>query len=432
MTVEPEKRPLKERFLDRLPLFGRVRRIKGWMRRNKGWIYFGLILVILFIVKPVLTIVAEIFKILAPAVKTIFDNPVGRFVFYNVLALLLLWWLWRRVRGGIRRVVGLYTMRRFLDGMQAMFNYRWRAAIPCFEQVARWGRWVRLEDAVPEHRDIAADARIKIATCHHRLGEVNEALRWLHSVRDQDMLTEHVRRSHAELRALTYDLSDELEAETIVRELERTEQRDRKNRRILAALRDRLEAAGDLPRAREVHKRLQAVSEGVERERAERDLARLEFRLAHKALQEGSSADTRKGLGRALKAHPGDVRSALLLGDLRLEEGDVRGALRAWSRAVGLPVFDRLGALLDSGRLGTDEEKDLLLDHFPYVGTMLVLAEHYRKQGDFRKARAALDKVLETAGQTVPVVRLYAACLEGEGDHDGAARLYRRALLQGG
>ena len=44
-------------------------------------------------------------------------------------------------------------------------------------------------------------------------------------------------------------------------------------------------------------------------------------------------------------------------------------------------------------------------------------------------ARAvAVEKVLEAAGESPDVVRLYAACLEGEGDSERAAELYRRAL----
>ena len=63
MTEYEPKRSTKDKILDRLPIFGRVRRIKGWVRRKKGWIYFALIIAILFVVKPVLTIFAEIFKI---------------------------------------------------------------------------------------------------------------------------------------------------------------------------------------------------------------------------------------------------------------------------------------------------------------------------------------------------------------------------------
>jgi cytochrome c-type biogenesis protein CcmH/NrfG len=131
---------------------------------------------------------------------------------------------------------------------------------------------------------------------------------------------------------------------------------------------------------------------------------------------------------RALKATSKDPRSALLLGDLALEAGDVAGALKAWSQAVSLPVFERIEKLLDEGKLAGDKEKDLLLRNFPYAGTLLVLAEHHRKRGEFRKARAALDKVLATAGESLTVLRLYAACLEGEGDASAAAELYRRAL----
>jgi len=421
---EPPQRSRFDRLMDRVPVFGRLRRVQGWIRRKKGWVYLILAIVVLFVVKPLLTILAEIFKILRPMISVLFDNPVGRFVFYNVLALALLYWIWRKMRARVMRVIGLRCMRHFLDGMQLMMLNRWRLAIGCFEKVVGWSHWIRLEDAVPEHRDIAADARVKIATCHHRLGNSNEALAWLKRVREKDVLTEHVRRNHAELHALAYDLSDELEEETVLKELEKTQTRDRSNRRVLLALRERLEGAGDLERARIVGRRLASVTEGREKEEAERDLALLEFRLAHKALGEGDGKRMRK----ALKATSGDAQSALMLGDLALEEGKTKTALKAWSRAVSLPVFDRMAKLLADGTLDPGKERDLLLRYFPFAGTFIVLAEHYFGKGDYKKARAALDKVLEAAGENIHVLRLYAACLEGDGDSAGAAELYRRAL----
>ena len=57
-----------------------------------------------------------------------------------------------------------------------------------------------------------------------------------------------------------------------------------------------------------------------------------------------------------------------------------------------------------------------------------MLAEHHRKRNEFGKARAAIEKVLEQGGADITVLRLYAACLEGEGDAAQAAELYRRAL----
>lgn len=424
MTEYQPKRSKKDRFLDRLPVFGRVRRIKGWVRRKKGWIYFALIIAILFIVKPVLTIVAEIFKIFRPMISAIFDNPAGRFIFYNVLALLLLWWLWRKIRVGIFRVVGMRKMRSFLDGMNAMLMGRWKAAIPNFQTVVKTPRWIKLQDAVPEHRDIRVDAYLKIAMCHLRLGQANEAKSWLLRVRERDMLTEHVRRNCAELRALSYDLNDELEAETILRELSKTQDRDRGNRRVLLALRDRHEAAGNLDRAKQFARKLVAVSVAAEKEQAEADLALLEFRSAHKALGEGD----RKTMMKSLKARSGDVRSALMLGDLAVKDNNVPAALKAWGRAVSVPVFDRIAGLLESGRLSGDKERELLLKHFPYAGTMIVLAEHHRRQGEFKKARAAIEKVIDAGGADITVLRLYAACVEGDGDTAQAAELYRRAL----
>ena len=420
----PGKEPFRNRVIDRLPFFGRVRRMKGWARRNRFWIYVALAILVIIIVRPLLSIIATVIAPLAPIIRAMVDNPVGRFVFYNVLAILLIWWIWRRVRERVVRVVGLRCMRAFLDGLNLMILDRWDAAIPQFSKVVRWSRWVRLEDAVPEHRDIAADARIKIATCHLRCNRPNEAKAWLLRVREGDMLTEHVRRNHAELRALAYDLNDEIEQETVLKELEKTHSRDKSNRRVLLAIRRSAESLGDLERARAVGRRLVAVSSGRDREEAERDLALLEFRRARQALGEGD----RKRVQRALKATARDPRSALMLGDLALEAGDVKGALKAWSRSVSLPVFDRIATLLEDERLSGEKEREQLLKHFPFTGTLLVLAEHHRKRGEYRKARAALDKVGEAAGESFTLLRLYAACLQEEGEASRAADLYRRAL----
>ena len=57
-----------------------------------------------------------------------------------------------------------------------------------------------------------------------------------------EILSDHVRRNHAELRALAYDLNDELERETVLKELERTHARDKGNRRVLLAIRDTSDA----------------------------------------------------------------------------------------------------------------------------------------------------------------------------------------------
>ncbi len=409
---------------DHVPVLGSLRKIQGWGRRNKGWIYLALAVAVLFVVGPLLRIVATIFDILRPLITALLDNPVGRLLFYNALALLLLWLVWRKVRAGFHRLFGLRAMRHFLDGLHQMVLGRWRRAVDCFLSVEKIARWVRLEDAVPEHRDIRADAWLKIATCELRLGRPNEARAWLLRLREGQILTDHVRRNHAELRALSYDLDDELEAETVLRELEKTAKADQSNRRILLALRDRLEATGDLERTATVARRLAAVSEGREQEEAEAYVALLDFRRAHKALDEGDRKRTLK----ALKARTGDGRSALLLGDLAIESGDLAGALKAWGRAVSLPVFDRIADLLRSGRLDGDREKELLLKHFPYAGTMIALAEHYRTKGDTRKAKAALDKVLASSGGNMTVLRLYASCLEAEGDAAAAGDLYRRAL----
>jgi len=413
-----------DRFLDRVPVLGRFRRVRGWFRRNRIWFYLAIAVAVLFVVRPVLSILATILTPLAPVITKLIDNPVGRFLFYNLLGFLLLWWIWRKVRAGILRVIGLRAMRAFLDGLTLMIHGRWDAAIADFSKVMRWDRWVRLEDAVPEHRDLGPDTRLKIALCHLRRNRPNEAKAWLLRVREQEILSDHVRRNHAELRALAYDLNDEMERETVLKELERTHAKDKGNRRILLALREQSEAMGDLERARAMGRRLVSLSEGREKEEAQSELALLEFRLARKALDEGHNRELRK----ALKATSGDPRSALLLGDLALEGGDVPGALKAWSKSVSLPVFDRLKKLLDEGKLAGDREKDLMLRSFPFAGTLLVLAEHYRNRGDHRKARAALDKVLASAGENLTVLRLYASCLEAEGDAEGAAELYRRAL----
>jgi len=419
------KRGMKDKVLDKVPVYGTARRFTGWIRRNKGWIYFALALGVLFIVGPVLRIVATAFSIVAPAIRVLLDNPVGRVVFFGALTILVAWILWRRVRQRVYRVYGLNAMRAFIDGLNLMVLGRWNRAIAAFERVVRTPRWVRLEDGVPEHRDIRRDAMLKIALCHLERNRPNDAKAWLLRVREKDILSDHVRRNLGELRALSYDRSDEIEPETIVKELERAERKDARNRRVLQALADRLEAEGDLKRAASVTKRLVAASEGREKERAEEGLALLEYRLAHHAIDAGESA--RSPL-KALQARAHDPRSALLLGDLALEKGDLRAALRHWSRAVSLPVFDRIERLLDGGEFGTEKDRRVLLEYLPYSGTMLVLARHYSKQGDLRKARSAVERAMEAGGANLEALRIYADALKGEGDETAAAETYRRAL----
>ncbi|MHC4451196.1 MAG: tetratricopeptide repeat protein [Planctomycetota bacterium] len=420
-----EKKSAKDKMLDKVPIFGSVRRAKGFLRRNKGWIYFALALAVLFIIGPLLRIVATFFSIVAPAIRVMLDNPVGRVAFFGVVTVVVGWILWRRVRERVFRVYGLNAMRSFLDGLNLMVLGRWNRAIGAFEKVVGTPRWVNLEDGVPEHRDIRRDAMLKIALCHLERNRANEAKSWLLRVHESEILSDHVRRNLGELRALSYDRSDEIEPETILKELERAEKRDARNRRVLQALRDRLEAEGDLKRAAAVTKKLVAASEGRDKERAEEDLSLLEYRLAHRALGAGESSRTPL---KALAARAHDPRSALLLGDLALERGDVRGALKAWSRAVSLPVFDRLEQMLADGKLPAEKDRRMLLDYFPYSGTMLVLARYHEQNGDSRKAKAAVEKALEAGGAHTEALRLYAAALQREGDEAGAAELYRRAL----
>lgn len=412
-------------MLDKVPVLGQVRRAKGFVRRNRGWIYFALALVCLIIVGPLLRIVATAFSIVGPAVRVMLDNPVGRVFFYGIFGSILAWMLWRRVRLRVFRVYGLNAMRAFLDGLNLMVLGRWEHAIRAFEKVVRTPRWVTLEDGVPEHRDIRHDAMLKIALCQLERRRPNEAKAWLLRVRESEIVSNHIRRNLSELRALSYDRNDEIEPETILRELERAEKKDARNRRVLVALRDRLEAGGDLKRAASVTKRLMAVSEGAEKERAEEDLSLLEYRVAHKALGDGNAGG--KPI-RVLKTRAHDPRSALLLGDLSLERGDVRGALRAWSRAISLPVFDRVETLLSEGKLAGEQDRRMLLENLPYSGTMLVLARHYQQQGDHRKAKAAVERAMESGGAHIEAIRIYADALRAEGDDAGAAELYRRAL----
>ena len=424
MSTEP-KRPIRDFLFGWVPFYGAPRRVQGFLRRNKGWIYFALALAVLFIAGPVLRIIATAFSIVAPAIRVLLDNPVGRVLFFGVLALVLGWILWRRIRDRVYRVYGLNAMRAFLDGLNLMVLGRWNRAIRAFERVIKTPRWVRLEDGVPEHRDIRYDAMLKIALCHLERNRPNEAKAWLLRVREKDILSDHVRRNLGELRALSYDRSGEIEPETIVRELERAERRDARNRRVLQALADRLEAEGDLKRAAAVTRKLVDASEATEKERAEESLALLEFRMAHRALDAGESARTPL---RALAARAHDPRSALLLGDLALERGDLRTALRTWSRAVSVPVFDRLERLLAEGKLPTEKDRRMLLEYFPYSGTMLVLARYYQQQGDARKAKAAVEQAMEAGGAHIEALRLYAEAMQREGDEAGAAEVYRRAL----
>jgi len=88
------------------------------------------------------------------------NNPVGRFIFVNLILLLVVFILYRRFKDRGRRLLGALALDRFLGGMLHLSAGRYPRAAKQFEKVVRMGRWLNLAEAVDVYPEILGDARI--------------------------------------------------------------------------------------------------------------------------------------------------------------------------------------------------------------------------------------------------------------------------------
>jgi tetratricopeptide (TPR) repeat protein len=412
--------------LDNIPVLRIKRRLGRFFKRFKFWIFLFVFLLVVSVLSTPLKIAWDIVKGIGSVMKPIIDNPAGRVVLVTVFLAIVAWVVWWRFAARLRRLIGFHALDRFLDGLNHMVMERYPAAIRCFETVVKRGRLVDLEAAVPGYPDILDAARIKLAECQRIEGDLDQALRWIESVREK-ALPDDLRRILGEVRALVYDAHPGIRDEIRQEEVKTSTKADAKNVRLLRVLEARAEKKDDLAEAVKVQHKILKATPRPGKAAARRDLAVLRYRRGRAAEAEGDLAEAVKEYRTAARVEGFDLPN-LRLGDLALADDDIPAALDAWSKAPPVPALDRIRTLLADGRLQGTADRALILQMFPYGETLLVFAEHFLESGERRRARSTLAK-LERLGLSGPAVdRLAARIARDEGNPEEASRREVAAL----
>jgi hypothetical protein len=304
---------------------------------------------------------------------------------------------------------------------------RYRPAAKSFESVVRVGRYVNLKEAVPIYPEIHPDARIKLALCYRELGEVEKAMRSLELLKASE-LSPAMKKDHAEAKAFVYALSADLMDETIDREVEHALSVASDNRRLLALKRDRADRGGDLASAIDAQKRIVKATPAAERDEERSRLAALHGRNALRHYRDGDVPEALAEISRSRASDGALVLGHLLAGDVEADRGNVRAAIREWSRVPSLPALDRVRRLLEEEKLDGEGDLAFLVDQLPRAGLLLVLAEHWLRKGNLRRAKNCVRKYEELGLGSRHSAHLMARIARAEGDERTAAALEWRAL----
>ena len=405
----------------------RLRNLPAGLRRFKYWILFFLFLLLLALVRPWVSLLRDVVAAIWHLIRPVLDNPVGRFVAANVVLVIVAVVVYRRFKERGRKLVGAWALDRFLAGLLHLASGRYRRAARALEGVLRVGRFVDLKTAVESYPEILPDARIKLALCYRELGEVPKAMRSLELLKVRD-LSPAMKRELGEAKAFVYSLSGELMEETVDREIASALEVDPKNRRLLRLRRDRAERLGDLGVAVEAQKRIVRSASAREKGEERTRLAALHARLALRSYREGRVEDALVEISRSRASDPTLILPGLLSGEIEADRGDARAAVREWARHPSLPALERIRELLADGRLDGEKDLEFLVDAMPRAGILLVLADHYVREGKLRRARNCLRKLEDLGFGNRHSAHLLAEVLRREGDLAGAERLEWRAL----
>ena len=176
---------------------------------------------------------------------------------------------------------------------------------------------------------------------------------------------------------------------------------DPKNRHALVQLEKLHEEQRQWAEAYDVRRQLAEIDGAGARGRHDLILGFLEHELGHDAARAGDRADAARHFAAAIQHEPTATPAYLALGDLRLEDGDMRGAVAAWEQLVDATpdraylVFERLERAY--GTLGTPQKlpelcRRLITANPQDWRVRLALARHRAAAGD---RAAAFDLLLE-------------------------------------
>jgi hypothetical protein len=370
------------------------------------------VLLLFAFVNPLVAVLRLLSESVAAVSAPFLRSPAGR-LFAVCAALALAGYVaFRLLRERLRALRGGLLLRRHFDALAAWLAGDARRATDLWQRIVK-----STAPLPPEYRAVRADAYLKLARLALASEQPGLALAWV--LRVPEGLPPVLERAHAQLRArAVVDAPGSLPA-TCAHEIGSALARFPDDLVLLRLQRDQFLATADAAGAAEVQERIWRGAEPA-RAAAERAAAVHTWLTAGaEALARRQYEDVERCLGRA-RAVDADLAAAQPLeGDLRWAQGDVRAALRAWSRVPGSAGLTRAAGALDDGAHGLTPRD--VLECFATEGGLLLAARAFARAGDARRALRAAQQAARRLGPSPTVSAVLADVLRITGDPGAAA-----------
>ncbi len=358
------------------------------------------------------------FRVLQPMLETTVGRVLLLLVAFTAGGLLAVWLL----RGRVDEMRGEAVLGRHLLATARLVGHDKKKSRETFLKVARY------RGPVPDrYRHVVPDATLKLARLALERDRVDEALGWLARVVEPG-LPKELQRSLLQLRCRALRRQGQVLPQTLGEEVTAAVRQFPDDYVLLGELRD-LHASQDdqesLVAAQErVLKAAPRTQKAAERQRLTEELVR----LGQRQLTDADDSACRRTVKRLHQVDSGGSSSGLLHGDLLRQQGDVRGALRAYGSTRSPAAIDRIAALLDAHPAVLEPRE--LLEACPIQGTMLLVARELARAGESARAERAARMAAETLGPTTTVCAVLAEVLGLLGRADQARLLREQAIVR--
>jgi len=209
--------------------------------------------------------------------------------------------------------------------------------------------------------------------------------------------------------------------------------KDRNNRDVMSELAELYEEIKDWEQAFSIRQRL-AKAGGHKEDNV---LAHLQAELGRQKMKENALSSAKKCFKKALSIDPACIDAMLSMGELHLDEGDVRAAIAAWTRIMRVApqfanlVFSRLEQAYE--RLGRSETlektlREVLVKHDKDPNAHFILGRYLYKKGDPVGAIAELRKAVELNPTSLEARKSLGTALLAENRINEALDEYRSLL----
>lgn len=396
---------------------------KALMPKNP-WLRLALIaipiLLVLALLEPVLRLFEKAMDVFGRLIVPLLETPGGRLLLLNIVLLAVCVVGFLVLRSRIRQFRSGLTLRRHLEGIEALVGDQPRRARESFRRVAK-------SRALPptEYPHVVEDAKLKLARIALDQGDVNRGLHWITRVKDRN-LPKELKRSLAQMRAVAFHAQGEIDDATLADEVRGALDSFGHDVVLLEMLRD-------LARNRNDHDEAVALQEKVHKHALPRAKDAARTRLLHELLDAGRAKiaagdpDAARGFARrAAKLEPESPTPGILAGEVALAKGDVRGAVREWGKTRSSVGLQRIAELLDQEPNAVSARE--LLESCPVQGAVLLVARQYARAGDHARAERAARAAVRGLPMTPSVAAAFAEVLELCGHREDSRQVTEDAV----